>query len=60
MRSAADIDDVGCPDPAAELARIESIRSCRPRLAQVSFMWSFIVSSLLVVAPSRGPAVLVR
>ena len=30
MRSAADIDDVGWPDPAAVLQRIESTRSCWP------------------------------
>ncbi len=30
MRSAADIDDVGCPLPAALLDRIESTRSCWP------------------------------
>src|SRR5690242_13100275 len=30
MRSAADIDDVGWPDPAAVLERMESTRSCCP------------------------------
>src|SRR5437870_305719 len=30
MRSAADIDDVGWPEPAAVLHRIESTRSCWP------------------------------
>src|ERR1700674_3339275 len=30
IRSAADIDEVGCPDPAAVLQRIESTRSCWP------------------------------
>jgi hypothetical protein len=36
MRSAADMEEVGCPEPDDELARIESIRSWRPRLLQVS------------------------
>src|SRR5258705_4439910 len=30
MRSAADIEEVGCPEPAAVLQRIESTRSCCP------------------------------
>src|SRR5229473_5064393 len=30
MRSAADIEDVGCPEPAAVLERMESTRSCCP------------------------------
>ena len=36
MRSAADMDDVGCPDPAASLDLIESTRSCRPNSRQSS------------------------
>src|ERR1700687_4675546 len=30
MRSAADIEEVGCPEPAAVLHRMESTRSCCP------------------------------
>jgi hypothetical protein len=30
MRSAADIEEVGCPEPAAVLQRMESTRSCCP------------------------------
>src|SRR5436189_6402579 len=30
MRSAADIDEVGCPEPAAVLQRMESTRICCP------------------------------
>ncbi len=28
MRSAADMDEVGCPDPAAVVARMLSTRNC--------------------------------
>jgi hypothetical protein len=34
MASAADMADVGCPEPAAAVDRIESIRSCWPSCRQ--------------------------
>ena len=36
MRSAADMDDVGCPDPASSLDLTESTRSCWPNSCQNS------------------------
>ena len=36
MRSAADIEDVGCPDFVTALARMESTRSCWPSSRQRS------------------------
>ena len=56
MRSAADIDEVGWPESAAELARIESIRSCRPSVSQVSCVLSFIGSSSFGRWRSGDPA----
>src|SRR5262249_22303483 len=39
MRSAADIAEVGCPDPAAALIRTESTRNCCPSSSRsVAFM----------------------
>jgi hypothetical protein len=40
MRSAADIEEVGCPDAAAELDRMESTLSCCP--SSRHSLWSFI------------------
>src|SRR5438105_3927242 len=50
MRSAADIEDVGWPDPAALLHRIESTRSCWAMVRQKS--WSVIV--IFVVGDQSG------
>ncbi|BCL26538.1 hypothetical protein GCM10017557_13970 [Streptomyces aurantiacus] len=38
MRSAADIEEVGCPEPAAAAARTLSTRSCCPSSVRGVFM----------------------
>src|SRR5580700_10324346 len=46
MRSAADIEEVGCPEPAAVVQRMLSTRSCAASSFH-SFSWSAIVHSTL-------------
>src|SRR5438105_11201469 len=58
MRSAADIEEVGWPDPAAVLQRMESTRSCWPswraNSRSVVAMVSVTAMSLLAIAPAAG------
>src|SRR5207248_6731417 len=54
IRSAADIDEVGWPEPAAVLQRIESTRSCWPRSRRKSR--SFLVGvSATAISDSISP-----
>ena len=50
IRSAADIDDVGWPEPAAAAARTESTRSCCPSSCQRS------LSVMAAILPRSPPA----
>ena len=50
MRSAADIDDVGWPDPAAVVARMLSIASCAARSFQSAVRSSTRSSIFLATA----------
>src|SRR5687767_16036786 len=51
MRSAADIDEVGCPDPATPLTRTESTRSCCPSSCHPCF--SSVIRTILCVPEAR-------
>ena len=59
MRSAADIEDVGWPDPAAVLQRMESTRSCWPswRANSRSVVATVSVTAMFFSHPSDRCAV---
>src|SRR5438034_8976279 len=58
MRSAPDIDEVGCPEPAAVLQRMESMRSCWPswRANSRSVAATLSVTAMSVPRTERGTA----
>jgi hypothetical protein len=57
MRSAADMDDVGCPEPAAVLHRMESTRSCCPSRRANSRSVVASVSVTVISLPATTTAV---
>src|SRR5918999_5821405 len=54
MRSAADIDEVGWPDPAALLIRMESTRSCCPRSRHCSCCVLMVLTLGANCLPAKG------
>src|ERR1700738_2689397 len=57
VRSAADIEEVGWPDPAAVLQRIESTRSCCPSWRANSRSVVASASVVTVISLPRNPKI---
>ena len=57
IRSAADIEEVGWPEPAAADVRMESTRSCWPSSRRKSASWAMTYAATSVLSLLSRPSI---